>query len=170
MKKPMTVVVLLLALAGCGTAPPAAAPTTPPAPTTSSAAALTVRDPWVKTAETGTTAAFGILVNSSGEELVVVSGSSTTATKTELHEIATVDGKMQMRPKEGGFVIPAGGTHELEPGGDHIMLLDITTPLKPGDQVTITLALDDGRTTTFTAVGKDFAGGNESYNPGMDMK
>ena len=27
----------------------------------------------------------------------------------ELHEVADVNGEMVMRPKEGGFVIPAGG-------------------------------------------------------------
>jgi len=78
-----------------------------------------------------------------------------------------VDGKMAMRPKDGGFTIPAKGSHEFKPGGDHLMLMDVKTPVKPGDEVTFTLTLKDGSTVKFTALGKDFAGGNESYQPGM---
>jgi copper(I)-binding protein len=79
------------------------------------------------------------------------------------------DGKMQMRPKAGGFTVPARGTHELKPGGDHIMFLELTGPVRPGADVAITLTLSDGSTVAFTAVGKEFAGGNESYAPGSGM-
>ena len=77
------------------------------------------------------------------------------------------EGKMVMRPKEGGFVIPARGTHELQPGGDHIMLMGVAEEVKPGARIPFTLTVKDGQPFEFTAVGKDFAGGKEDYQPGM---
>ncbi|BCB75347.1 hypothetical protein GCM10022251_32980 [Phytohabitans flavus] len=128
---------------------------------------LEVRDMWVKTASSGMSAAFGMLMNITGTDVTVVKATSTASPMVELHEVATVDGKMVMRPKDGGFTIPAGGTHELKPGGDHLMLMDVKTPVTAGTEVTITLTFADGKTMEFTAVGKDFAGGNESYQPEM---
>ncbi|WP_406314625.1 copper chaperone PCu(A)C [Streptosporangium sp. NBC_01639] len=145
----------------------AAAPTASPAPT------LTITDPWVKATGEGMTAAFGTLVNNTDTEVSVVSGASPLSPKIELHEVVESGGKMVMRPKEGGFVIPARGTHELAPGGDHIMLMGVTKKVEPGAEIPFTLTLADGGTLEFTAIGKEFAGGKEDYQPGgeggMDM-
>ncbi|WP_238005824.1 copper chaperone PCu(A)C [Dactylosporangium sp. AC04546] len=164
--------ILALALAACGSEEsPSTAPSGQTAPTSPASAsaqpALVVKDPWVKTAQSGMSAAYGTLLNTTGTDIVVVSATSTASPKVELHETTTVDGKMAMRPKEGGFVIPADSSHEFKPGGDHFMLMDVTTPVRPGDQITVTLTLKDGSTVQFTALGKDFAGGNESYHPGQ---
>lgn len=158
--------VLLLGACGDDTDPEAAAA----APSTSPSAAgqpLAVKDMWVKTAKSGMSATFGTLLNTSGADVTVLKATSTASPMMELHEVATVDGKMVMRPKDGGFTIPAGGSHELKPGGDHLMMMDITTPVTAGTEVTITLTFADGKTMKFTALGKDFAGGNESYQPDM---
>ncbi|MEU8001453.1 copper chaperone PCu(A)C [Catellatospora sp. NPDC049111] len=151
-------------LAGC--APSAQQRAASPVPSgTTAAAAVTVRDPWVKAADNGMSAAFGTLVNNSASPVTVVAATSAVAATVELHEVADVDGKMVMRPKPGGFTIPAGGTHELAPGADHLMMIDLATPVKPGDTVTVRLTLADGSTTEFTAIGKQFAAGNETYSP-----
>jgi len=154
----------VLSLTACGAGGEATADPLPSVTVT--AAPVAVRDMWVKTAGSGMSAAFGTLVNTGDRDVRVVKATCTATPTMELHEVADVDGKMVMRPKEGGFVIPAGGTHELAPGGDHLMLMDITTPVKAGDEVGFTLTFDDGGTFAFTAVAKDFAGGNESYDPG----
>lgn len=166
----------MVALGGCGSqdttepaaAPSAAAPATPSV-AAAAASALTIADPWVKTTKKGMSAAFGTLVNNTDAEVTVVSGVSPISPVIELHEVVDSKGKMIMRPKEGGFVIPARGTHQLQPGGDHIMLMGVTEAVKPGAQIPFTLTLKDGKTLEFTAVGKDFAGGKEDYQPGMDM-
>ncbi|MFC4530551.1 copper chaperone PCu(A)C [Sphaerisporangium dianthi] len=136
------------------------------APVASPAPALSITDPWVKTTGEGMTAAFGTLVNNTGTEVRVVSGASPLSPKIELHEVVEDDGKMVMRPKEGGFVIPARGTHQLAPGGDHIMLMGVAGKVEPGAEIPFTLTLADGGTLKFTAIGKDFAGGKEDYQPG----
>jgi copper(I)-binding protein len=84
----------------------------------------------------------------------------------ELHEMAMKDGKMVMQQKDGGFVIKAGGTHELAPGGDHLMLMNPAQEIKAGDELTFTLKLADSSTVSFTAIAKPFAGAEESYAPG----
>ncbi|MFF5235275.1 copper chaperone PCu(A)C [Dactylosporangium sp. NPDC000521] len=160
--------VLVLALTACGAEKSPAAEAAPATTSASAQPALIVKDPWVKTAKSGMSAAYGTVMNTTGKDVVVVSVSSSVSPMMELHETTTVDGKMAMRPKDGGFVIPANGSHEFKPGGDHFMLMDVKTEVKAGDQVTFTLTLKDGATVQFTALGKDFAAGNESYMPGMD--
>jgi copper(I)-binding protein len=85
--------------------------------------------------------------------------------------MAMRDGKMVMRPRTGGLVIKAGGTHVLEPGGDHLMLMEVARAVRPGDEVAFTLKFADGTTTEFRAIAKPFTGAGESYapEPGMSM-
>ncbi|MGW2223609.1 copper chaperone PCu(A)C, partial [Nonomuraea sp. NPDC001684] len=115
--------------------------------------ALTITDPWIKTGGKGMTAAFGTLVNNTDAELTVVSGASPLSPTVELHEVVDSGGKMVMRPKKGGFVVPARGSHQLAPGGDHIMLMGVTGKVEPGAEVPFTLTLADGSTLQFTAIG-----------------
>lgn len=163
-------------LAGCGESSSSTeASSTPAASSTATAAsnaALTLADPWVKAAPSGMTALFGTLKNPTASDIVVISGSSPVASMVEMHEVAMVDGAMKMRPKDGGFVVPAGGSHELKPGHDHVMLMGLKGPVAAGQTVTVTLQTKDGAPVTVTAVAKDFAGGNETYAPssgGMSM-
>ncbi|GAA3935034.1 copper chaperone PCu(A)C [Actinoplanes auranticolor] len=161
-----------LGLAGCGGSDATAggAPAPAAAPSASAAStALTVKDPWVKATKAGAmTAAFAILVNDGTTDITVVSAES-PASPMELHEMTVQDGKMLMRPKQGGFVIKAKSTHELSPGGDHLMLMKPAAAIEAGGEVTFTLTLADGRTVPFTAIAKPFAGAGESYDPGMSM-
>lgn len=158
-----------LLAAGCSSsADSSTASTSTQVSPTSAATAVSVTDPWIKAADTGMTAAFGTLVNNTDQPLTIV-GATSDVSVLELHEMVMKDGKMLMQPKKGGFTLPAKGTHELSPGGDHLMFMDVKTPLKVGDDVTVTLTLSDGTTVPFTAVAKPFSGAEESYDPGMDM-
>jgi len=166
--------VAAMSLTACGssdssTAGEGTSTTTPGKASATAAAPVTVKDPWVKakTDDSMMTGVFGTLVNNTDTELTVVSGTSSVSKTAELHEVADVDGKPVMRPKKGGFVIPAKGSHKLQPGSDHVMLMGMAKMVKPGDEVTVTLKLKDGRTLSFTAVAKAFVGGKENYGPGM---
>ena len=128
---------------------------------------VVVHEQWVKAADTGMTSAFAEFRNSADTDVRVVAASSPAAGWSELHEIAPGDtGAPVMRPKAGGFVIPAGGTYTLSAGGDHLMLMDLLAPLTPGAETEITLELEDRSTKTFTAQVRDFAGAQEDYQPG----
>jgi copper(I)-binding protein len=135
-------------------------------PTGSADGPLVITDAWVKTADSGMTAAFAEVSNPTDADITIVSATSPASTELQLHE--TVDG--MMRQKEGGFVIPAGGSMTLEPGGNHIMFMDVPTPITAGSDVSVTLTFSDGSTQTFSAVGKDYTGADEEYDDGsMDM-
>lgn len=156
--------------AGCGSPDDTstAAPNPSPSPSVSASAAagvLTVRDPWVKAADKGMTAAFGTLVND-GDTDVTITGAATDVSPMELHEMTMKDGKMVMQAKQGGIVVRAKSSHVLEPGGEHLMLMNLRQPVQAGDELSFTLTFADGRTQTFTAVAKPFTGAQESYAPG----
>ena len=131
------------------------------------AAFLSIRDAWVKAADTGTTAAFGVLTNAGKSDVVIRAATSDASPIMELHETVTgASGTPIMRPKEGGFTIPAGGEFLLQPGANHLMLMALVKPLQAGQSAKFALAMADGSTFTFSAVAKEFSGANESYEPG----
>ncbi|MCG5436935.1 copper chaperone PCu(A)C [Micromonospora foliorum] len=159
--------ILTVGVAGCGSSDsPSAAQAGPPAASANpDAGVLGIRDPWVKAADKGMTAAFGTLVND-GDADITVTGATTSLSPMELHEMTMKDGKMVMQQKQGGIVIKAKSTHALEPGGDHLMLMNLTKPVQAGDELTFTLTFADGKTQQFRAMAKPFTGAQESYAPG----
>ena len=60
---------------------------------------------------------------------------------------------MTMREVDG-ITIPAKSTVKLEPGGYHIMLLDLVAPLETGSTVKVTLEFESGPSQTVKAVVK----------------
>ncbi|HEX2214620.1 MAG TPA: copper chaperone PCu(A)C [Mycobacterium sp.] len=146
-----------LVAAGCTTADHDEAPM---------ASAVAISDQWASSAETGMAAVFGVLTNTGHHDAVVVSGSADVAGRVEVHEVVpNATGSSVMRPKEGGLTIPADGSHDLVPGGDHLMLMDLKEPLTPGSDVTMTVVFSDGSTLPITAQVRDFVGADEEYQP-----
>lgn len=156
----------LLALTGCS-------PTSTDTPSLTDApagASVSMENGWVKAAESGMSAAFGELENTGSSDVTVVSATTEASTSLELHEtVENETGEMIMREKTGGFVIAAGDSLSLEPGGNHIMLMGLTEPLRAGDEVTFTLTFSDDSTYEYTVPAKDYAGANENYEGGDDM-
>ncbi|WP_428928309.1 copper chaperone PCu(A)C [Marinibacterium sp. SX1] len=88
-------------------------------------------------------AAFMTLRNAGDTDDRLVGVSSEAAAKVELHTHKDDgNGVMQMLHVEEGFVVPAGGMHMLERGGDHVMLMGLTGPMTQGDTVTLTLTFE----------------------------
>lgn len=93
------------------------------------------------TAKSG--AAFMVLMNTGDQDDRLVAAKSDVAARVELHthrEIA--DGVMKMMEVEEGFAIPAGGTHMLARGGDHVMFMGLNEPFADGDTVAVTLVFE----------------------------
>ncbi|MFI9503231.1 copper chaperone PCu(A)C [Nocardia sp. NPDC052566] len=136
-----------------------------------SADAVEIKNQWAKAADSGMSAAFGELVNSSDRTITVLSATSPAAKSVEMHEIvADAAGNKTMRPKPGGFVIPAHGSTTLRPGADHIMFIGLNAPLRTGSETPVTLTFGDGSTKTFTAQVRDFSGNQEKYAPEGDAQ
>ena len=130
---------------------------------------ISVTDPWVKAADEGMTAAFGTITNGTDTDLVLTAVTTPATDMVQLHETTSdSSGGMSMQEKDGGFPLPAGEDLVLEPGGDHIMLMDLPEPLQPGDTLELTLVFSEGTEHPFTATVKDFTGAQEHYAPGED--
>lgn len=108
-------------------------------------AEIEIHDAYARTAMAGAQsgAAFMRITNSGPEEDRLIGASSDVAAKAELHtHMHGGDGVMKMVEVEDGFVVPAGGEHLLERGGDHVMFMGLTRPLNDGEQVSVTLTFE----------------------------
>jgi len=63
------------------------------------------------------------------------------AKEVQLHEMKMDGDKMMMRQMTG-IDIPANGTVELKPGGYHLMLMGLDSPIKDGEQLKMTLQFE----------------------------
>jgi copper(I)-binding protein len=72
----------------------------------------------------------------------LVGVSAEIAGKVEVHEMAMKDGVMTMRPLQAGLTIDPGKTVKLAPGGYHLMMFDLKSPLKQGDALPVTLEFE----------------------------
>ncbi len=81
----------------------------------------------------------------------LVSISSPAAALAQVHEMRMESNMMMMRELEAGLPLPAGEAVALAPGGNHIMLMGVTEPLKTGDTVTLTLAFATAAPVEVTA-------------------
>lgn len=134
---------------------------------TASKSPLTLADGWAKAAESGMSAAFGMVKNPTNKPIRVIGVTSPYSTFMQLHEVVMSDGSMVMQQKQGGFVIPAKGMMELKPGGNHLMFMKLTKPITAGSMIPITLITADGGLLKTKVLAKVYAGANETYDSGM---
>jgi copper(I)-binding protein len=89
---------------------------------------------------TGPNAALYLTITDNADVGDVLEGATTdVAESVELHEtIENDDGTMGMQPVDAQLEVGPGGTESLEPGGLHLMLIDVDR-LEVGDTVTVTL-------------------------------
>ena len=101
---------------------------------------LTIQDAWARPAQTGENgAAYFIIENETLSDDTLMSVSSDIATAAEVHmSMGDANGVMSMQMQEA-VAIPAGESVDFKPGGLHVMLVNLTRDLKPGDTITLTL-------------------------------
>jgi copper(I)-binding protein len=79
----------------------------------------------------------------------LVSLSTPVAKKAELHTMSMQGMVMKMRPLSG-LDIPAGQPVTLKPGGEHIMLMGLSQPLRAGQTFPLTLDFEKAGSRTVT--------------------
>lgn len=106
---------------------------------------ISVDKPYVRLLPPGaqTTGAFMVIRNAGDKDVKLVKADNPASRVTELHTHLNEGGVMKMRPV-AAIEVKAKGEALLQPGGLHIMLIDLKAPLKEGDVVPITLGFDDG--------------------------
>ncbi len=112
-------------------------------------AQVVVKDAWVRGTVPGQRATGAFMQIQSAGDASLVAVATPAAKAAEIHTMIHEGGMMKMRPVDS-LALPAGKTVELKPGGYHVMLLDLTGPLKDGDSVPVVLTFADssGRRTT----------------------
>jgi copper(I)-binding protein len=107
----------------------------------------------------GTGGVFLTVVNGTAQDDRIIGGSSPAAALVEIHQTIDDNGIMRMRQLADGLAIPAGGRVMLQPGGLHIMLMNLAAPLREGDTVALTLVFEQAgeRTLQVPVVGMDAA-------------
>jgi copper(I)-binding protein len=165
-----TLTIAALALVGC--TPAAEVPAE-----ASAAVTPTASEVWIKAVPElmdgmAMTGLFGIFENSSDEDIMILGGTADpalTLTKLDAHEVVQNDaGEMVMQETEGGIVIPAHGSVTLKPGGYHVMFWDLIKPIAVGDDVVVTINFSNGTSLEVTAVAREIANANETYDPNAD--
>src|SRR5262249_38854409 len=92
------------------------------------------------------------------------------AGKIEVHEMATTEGVMKMRPVEGGLTIDPGKTVKLAPGGLHLMMMNLKSPLKQGDKMPVTLEFEKAGKVAITLDVQGVGATGPAAGGGGDMK
>lgn len=114
-------------------------------PVASLAAEISISDPYARVSRPGapTGAAFMIITNTGSTDDRLLSASSDVSQRVELHRHEDQgDGVMRMVEIEGGIPLPAGATHVMKRGGDHVMFMGLTETLEQGGEVMVTLTFE----------------------------
>jgi len=105
---------------------------------------IQVTDAWARetvAGQSGTAGYVTIANRGTGDDRLI--GISAQAPITAmLHETSTSGGVSSMRPLANGVAIPAGGRISLKPGGGHVMISGLTSPLHQGDALKLTLRFE----------------------------
>jgi hypothetical protein len=142
---------------------------------------LVITQGWTRATPNGAKIGSGYLTieNKGSTPDRLINGSADIAGKVEVHQMAMKNGVMTMRPLDNGLTIDPGKTVKLSPGGYHLMMFDLKSPLKQGDTLPITLKFEKaGEVQVSLAVegvgaqgpgGTAPAGGMMKKMPGMKM-
>lgn len=107
-------------------------------------AAIRVEQAWSRATPPGAPvgAAYLSITNVSGQADRLISAKSDRARKVEIHEAQMNNGVMRMRPITGGLVIGPGETVAFQPGGLHLMLTGLHSPLRKGERLRLVLSFE----------------------------
>jgi len=102
---------------------------------------ITIERPYARASAPGQMVGGGFMtiVHQGSSEDRLVSATTPIAREVQIHTMNMDGGVMRMRPVEGGLAIPAGGRVVLQPGGLHLMFMDISAPLVAGTTFPVTL-------------------------------
>lgn len=105
---------------------------------------LIVVDAFARAAIPGSSnsAAYMVVLNGLDNE-VTLTNVDTTAASADLHEtVRDENDLLRMKPYPEGIEIPARSALIFEPGGKHIMLVDLQAPFDAGSEIEMTFHFD----------------------------
>lgn len=135
---------------------------------------VVVADSTLRVPPAANAAAYFVVTNEGDEDTAITAAAGDFATVFELHETSMDDdGTMSMGAIEGQEIaVPAGGSVTLEPGGLHVMALDVADDVGGRETVDLALTLADGCeldvTLTVEALGENPMDDMDDDMNGMD--
>jgi len=112
------------------------------------AAQISVADAWVRATMPGQPVGGAYMQIRSDADARLIGVSSSVVPRVEVHEM-TMDGDMMRMREVKAVELPKGKTVSLEPGGFHIMLMNLKKPIVVGDSIPLTLVIEpDGKRQT----------------------
>ncbi len=90
----------------------------------------------------GPAAAYLSIANHGEREDRLLGARSSCCSTIEIHQTRLSEGRMSMVPIDEGLAIEPGSSVGLAPGGYHLMLFDLSGPLREGESFTITLQFE----------------------------
>lgn len=128
------------------------------AATAADAGGINVTDGWFRALPANVpSGAYFNLTNDSGKRIDLVGASSPGCGMLMLHRTETAGGMASMSDV-GSIPVAVGGHVSFSPGGLHLMCMDPTSAIKPGNKVPVTLVFGDGSKVTSDFVVRNAAG------------
>lgn len=112
------------------------------------AAEISVTDAWVRASMPGQKVSGAYMKIQSDADARLLGASSSVIPRVEVHEMKMDGNVMRMREVKA-IDLPKGKTVLLEPGGFHLMLMNLPKPIAAGDVIPLVLTVEsDGRQQT----------------------
>lgn len=130
------------------------------------AANVSVTDAWARATVQGQKVSGAYMQIRSDADARLLSVSSPSVPRVEIHEMKMDGDVMRMREVKS-VELPKGKTVALEPGGFHLMLLNLKKPLAAGDVIPLTLVVESGgkqQTLDVTAETRAMGGGMSHHH------
>ena len=108
---------------------------------------VAVSNAWVRATAPGQEVGAGYMDLESNVDATLFKVESPAADTVEIHMMSMKEGVMEMRMMEN-LPLPAGKMVRLEPGGFHLMLIDLKQPLRAGETVRFLLHVKDDQGKT----------------------
>lgn len=107
------------------------------------AAEVTIASPWARATPGALKigAAYLEMTNRGAVADRLLGARTAAAERVEMHATTQDDGVMRMRPVES-VALPPGQTVRFEPGGRHLMLVNLAAPLQAGGEIAMTLTFE----------------------------
>ena len=107
------------------------------------AANVSVTDAWARATMPGQKVSGAYMQIQSDADARLVGASSPAVPRVEVHEMKMDGDVMRMREVKA-IKLPKGKTVSLEPGGYHIMLMNLAKPIAAGEVIPLVLTVESG--------------------------
>jgi copper(I)-binding protein len=127
---------------------------------------LVIEDAWVRALPPtqSVTSGYLLVTNPGSVPVAITGGEAELAGEVQIHTTRDVDGYMRMERLQQ-IELPPGGSARLEPGGVHLMLMQLQRMPAVGERLRLCLTLSTGQSAcTEAEVKKSAAAGSRDHH------